>query len=410
MSLGGVRRVLHVSADFPDPVAPGKTPVIKTHIDLTADRFDHSVISINRHGPGFFDLASALCGRSGHEGIAAHDFAYGEAVVYPAPPRGILHATMLRRLGDWLGQRAAERYRPDLIVGHKLTVEGLAVRRAAQRLGVPYALSIQGNTDLKIIAARPDLRRVFARVFHEAAVVFPFAPWTLAGCEAALGPRAGPSILLPCPTELDTPLAPQTLASDELLSVFHLRHHRNKNLAGMVRAVRVLEQGGEPGRLTVIGGGSAADLVACRALAGSASRIAFEGPVSRADMQARMNRAAGMVLPSLRESFGLVFVEALFAGIPIIYPSGTAVDGYFPGAPFAMAVNARDPSAIAGAMSRLIADQAAIRAALASWQASPDARRFMRAAIAQDLARGLNLGLEPAPDMGPDMGLAQARA
>ena len=39
--------------------------------------------------------------------------------------------------------------RPDLIVGHKLTIEGIAVRRAAEALRTPYALALQGGTDQK---------------------------------------------------------------------------------------------------------------------------------------------------------------------------------------------------------------------------------------------------------------------
>ena len=44
-------RVLHLSADFPDPINPANTPFIARLIDLVADAHDHQVISLNRRSP-----------------------------------------------------------------------------------------------------------------------------------------------------------------------------------------------------------------------------------------------------------------------------------------------------------------------------------------------------------------------
>jgi hypothetical protein len=85
-----------------------------------------------------------------------------------------------------------------------------------------------------------------------------------------------------------------------------------------------------------------------------------------------------------------VFIEALFAGVPIIYPQGTAVDGYFDGAPFALRVDARGPASIAAAISHVLAHEREMKEALRLWQASPDAKRFMRPHIAATFADGLN--------------------
>ena len=387
---GNGPRVLHVSADFPDPVDPLKTPVIRSHLELTAGSFDHAVISLNRQSPAWPEFLGGLIRGRGTLplDISSESFGTGQAVIYRAPPRGIFHAAMLRQLADWIVVHVEASQRPDLIVGHKLTVEGIAVRKAARHLGLPYAISIQGNTDTKILAARPDLRREFARVFHDAATVFPFAPWSLDIVERALGKRQGPVFLLPCPTELDTTMPPR-IGGGGLLSVFHLRNHRTKNLQGMVRAMRLLERRGTAARLSIVGGGEERDLHRCRAVADNSENIVFEGPQDRAGMQARMNAAAGLVMPSRRESFGLVFIEALFAGLPIIYPAGMAVDGYFADAPFAIPVDAGDVTAIADAMNRLVVNEAELKAALAQWQGSAHAQRFTRTAISASFAAGL---------------------
>lgn len=391
--------VLHLSGDFPDPVDDFKTPVIRSLLELTRDDFAHRVVSINRRSPPTAKLLLDTVRGLGRPklGIAAYpfdhgSFADGTALEYSAPGRGIYHATMLRQLGDWVAEHVAKGPRPDLLVGHKLAIEGIAIRRAARLLGIPFAISIQGDTDTKILSARPDLRPELARVFHEARVVFPFSPWALRAVEGLLGQRQGATVMLPCPTDLDDPAAP-VMPGNGLISVFHLKNYKRKNLPAMVDAMKRLEATGLRPSLTVIGGGNAAQLEQCQALAQGVQGIAFAGAQDRATVRQTMTRATGFVMPSLRESFGLVFIEALFAGLPIVYPAGTAVDGFLDGLPFARRVDARDAAAVADAMRTLIDDEASLKAELATWLASDDCRRFTRPAIGEAFARGLRTAI-----------------
>ncbi len=389
----GKGRIVHVSADFPDRLQPAKTRAIESLVRLVDDRFDQQVISLNRHGPGLAFLPAILA-NPWHPQLrvtTVDDTADVIALRYDAPGKGIYHGALLDRLGDWLADTLARGPQPALIVGHKLSVEGIAVARAAGLLGVPYALSIQGDSDLKILSARPDLRRVFARAFHGAAMVFHFAPWALARIEALLGKRAGPATLVPCPIANDTVLPPRT-GGDGLVSIFHLQSHARKNLARMAQASDIAARAVPGLRLAVVGGGSVQDVARCEAVvAGHACLL--EGPLPLEQVAQRLNRASGFVLASLRESFGLVFIEALFAGVPIAYPADWAVDGYFEGAPFALRVANTDIAAIADAMVRLIRDEATMKQALALWQTSAAAHRFTRRAIGDTFAAGLDAAM-----------------
>lgn len=382
-------RVLHVSGDFPDSIDPFKTPVVRMLLDLTGHRFHHEVVSLNRRSPSLIGFGRGLITRGMPDlSIGVERFDYGEAIVYEAPPRGLFHATMLRRLGDWLAKNTAARIVPDLIVGHKLAIEGIAVRRAANQLGVPFAICIQGDTDTKVIGARPDLTAEFAKVFHEASVVFPFTPWALRQIEKRLGRRTGLTITLPCPTDLDAATRPQ-LNGDGFVSVFHLKNHRRKNLQRTVAALRLVREDSPSVGLAIIGGGSETEREQCRSIVAGTDGISFEGRLDREALGERLNRATGLVLPSLRESFGLVFIEALFAGIPVIYPKNAAIDGYFDNASFALGVDAGDSGAIAGAMARLVREEVRLKADLLQWQNSPESLRFKRSEIATSYARGL---------------------
>lgn len=321
--------------------------------------------------------------------IETTEFPSGQSIVYFAPPKGLFHRTMLNKLASRIKQDIVARgVKPDLIVGHKLTIEGIVAEQVARWLGIPFAISIQGDSDTKILTARRDLSGTFARIFHNAKVVFPFAPWSLTAVEKRLGRRSGASVMLPCPTDIDAPIAPRP-GDGSFVSVFHLKNARRKNLDGIAAASAVLADRNRPVSISIVGGGSDDDLRYCAQLIGSAPGLNLAGPMNREALRQFLPSATAFIMPSRRESFGLVFIEALFCGLPIIYPKGAGVDGFFDGAPFALAVDARDPRAIADAMQHMIDHETEVKQALAQWQLSNDAQRFMRGSIAGAFGSGL---------------------
>jgi len=397
--------ILHVSADFPDPVVPHKTQVIRSLLELTDDGFEHEVLSLNRTFDDPANFAASAITNFGAPRLKSQEMPFdrGVTLTYRAPPFGLLHGAMLDQLGEAIAARLRQTRVPDLLVAHKLTVEGLAVERAAELLGRPFAVTIQGNTDTRIMNMRPDLTTRLRKVFQGASAVMSFAPWSLEQVERRLGRRAGPKAVIPCPTDLDHVLPPRP-GRQCLLSMFHLHGARNKNLKCMAAALRSLQRSGRTVELAVAGGGDEADTAVARALAGGATGLHFIGPLERAAVAHCMNNAAGFILPSRRESFGLVFIEALFAGCPIIYPSGRAVDGYFDDCPFALRVSHKNTGEIAEAMMQLIDRQDQHKDALANWQHSVAAERFTRPAIATAFSRHLHDGLGKASAGGLDNG------
>ena len=370
--------VIHISGDVPDAVQPRKTRAVAALVEGTADAFDHRIYSLNRVG------RTALPGAI--EKVA--DDGRLASWTYAAPPGGLFLATAMRRVADAILDDIARRgLRPAAVQGHKLSIEGLAARRVADTLGVPYALSLQGNTDQKIVRARPDLRGRYARVYRGATRVFPFAPWIADWASARLGAPAHAPIVLPCVPVRDAVLAP-VFAPPVVATAFHLDHHRLKNVATLAAATRLAVRGLPELELEIAGDGREEARAAVDALMTElpARRI---GHVPADRIQPWMNGAAAFALPSLRESFGMVFVEALLSGCPIVYPEGRAVDGYFDGCGFALAVPPRDAGALAVAIETLVTDQRRRKAELATWQASGAAARFRRAAILETYRDGL---------------------
>jgi glycosyltransferase involved in cell wall biosynthesis len=386
-------RILHLSADYPDPLGPAKTRAV-FNLLLLAPEHEHLVYSLNRV--------------DWRLGVAALDFADAagpahRALAYGAPPRGLFLATVLDRLAAWILDDLARRgLRPDLVHAHKLSIEGLVAERVAARLGAPVLLSIQGNTDAKIVGLRRDLRARYGRIWRGAAAVFPFAPWARDALAAMLGPRAGWTALLPCPAGGPERRAAPALRGPTVVTAFHLAHWRLKNAEGLFRAVAMIAPEFPGLRLQVIGGGDAGAFARLRRMADALApgRIALEGAVPNAEIGERFNAAAAFALVSHRESFGMVFAEALLAGAPCLIPAGAAIDGYFPGSPAVRAVPSGDVAAIARGLAGLLRDEAAAKAALGRMQAEGALDLLTRPRIAQTYRAGLAAAIgAPAPPL-----------
>ena len=66
----------------------------------------------------------------------------------------------------------------------------------------------------------------------------------------------------------------------------------------------------------------------------------------RAGLSNLYRKAGVLLVPSFHETFGLVYLEAVSQGCPIIYTAGEGVDGLLEGADFARSVDPMDYLAI----------------------------------------------------------------
>jgi glycosyltransferase involved in cell wall biosynthesis len=270
--------------------------------------------------------------------------------------------------------------------------------RVAAALGVPLLVSCQGNSDLKILGAKRSLRSVWQRIWRNADAVFPFAPWTEAGLSALLGPRDKPTHLLPCPTPQDGVIRPAT-AGPLVRTAFNFADYANKNAAALIEAtVRARAQVPEL-RLEIFGGGDPEGFAQLAQLAEAAPEgaVALAGPRPHDAMQELFHKAAAFALPSKRESYGMVFAEALLAGTPVLHSRGTAIDGYLEPGMASLAVDPDDTDAIAEALVRLTREEERFKAQLARLHDEGRLHRFKRAAIAQTYRDALDALAPAAP-------------
>ncbi len=57
-----------------------------------------------------------------------------------------------------------------------------------------------------------------------------------------------------------------------------------------------------------------------------------------------------LVVPSFRESFGLIYVEALTQGLPVVYTKGQGFDGNFEDGHIGYSIQPESPESIAEAI------------------------------------------------------------
>ena len=137
-----------------------------------------------------------------------------------------------------------------------------------------------------------------------------------------------------------------------VLCVAHL--YPRKNVAALVRAMTMLEA---PVRLRIVGTGpETPKLEALVRELGLGNRAAILGHVPFESLVAEYRNADVFCLPRLQEGFGIVFLEAMAAGLPIVACRAAAVPEVVPDGECGLLVPPHEIRALASALDRLGSD------------------------------------------------------
>lgn len=139
------------------------------------------------------------------------------------------------------------------------------------------------------------------------------------------------------------------------------RQYPRKDTATLLRAMPPVLEAFPTARLRVVGGGP--ELPPLRRLAASlglGDSVRWEGELSDdAAVREAFLDADVFCLPSLQEGFGIAFVEAMGAGLPIVAARAGAVPEVVEDGRTGLLVPPADPAAVARALSRLLGDTGA---------------------------------------------------
>jgi glycosyltransferase involved in cell wall biosynthesis len=251
--------------------------------------------------------------------------------------------------------------RPDwrLVHAHVGYPDAAAAAVLATRLGVPLVVT-EHATFVESFLAEPAVKARYVETAVGAARMIAVSRMLASELEAAIPALAGRLSVIPNAVAIDdfTPIGAAGRRPAELLWVGYRKEI--KGIADMLRAFRLVLDARPEATLRLIGRSVTEDdergwrrLAAELGIAGS---VRFEPPADRAGVATAMSQAACFVHASTRETFGVVAVEALAAGLPVVATDSGGVAEVLGPDPnrFGALVHASDPAALAAAVIRTL--------------------------------------------------------
>ncbi|MCT8139019.1 glycosyltransferase family 4 protein [Anaerobacillus sp. CMMVII] len=144
--------------------------------------------------------------------------------------------------------------------------------------------------------------------------------------------------------------------SREVSLLFIGQLNKNKNLANVLKTCAQLKEQGYNVKLDVIGSGALENYYKNLTKEINLEKIVeFHGFIEDKHLiKTIMDKCNIFIMPSLRETFGLVYIEAMSRGIPIIYSRGQGIDGFFEEGEVGYSVDPLDVSTIVDAIDNIM--------------------------------------------------------
>jgi glycosyltransferase involved in cell wall biosynthesis len=358
-------------------------------LDLAAGQqaLGHAVAAVVPHAAG-------LAERETLAGVEVRRFRYGPDASETLAYAGTMADQVLRSwAARWrflrflVAMRAATRaavaeWRPDVVHVHWWFPGGLVAWPG--RLGVPVVMTSHG-TDLFLADRSSPLRWLARRVLPAAAQATVISSPLAARLEA-LGVRRDRVTVVPMPVPATVPV-PRAPVPGRILFLGRLVERKGAHNALEAMAHLAAR---DPGvHLRLVGDGPERSRLEARAATlGLADRVTFVGAVPPSAVAEEYARASVFVMPAVtdwkgeQEGFGLVLVEAMRAGVPVVATASGGIGDVVRDGVTGRLVPPGDPRALADAVTGLLRDPAAAEGLAQAARADVDAR-YAPSAIAR---------------------------
>jgi glycosyltransferase involved in cell wall biosynthesis len=381
-------RILIAAHNFPRQAAdmPG---AFLLSLARELSRLGHDVMVVAPHAAGLA-MAETIAG------IPVRRFRYGPDRAETLAYAGTMHEQVLR---SWSARvrmlqfvRAFRRavrdavhdLHPDVLHVHWWFPGGLTVWPRGRLGNVPVVLTSHGS-DLFLLDRFRAARILAARVFRQAARVTvissPLVPRVV-----ALGVPAERITVVPMPLDATTfPAVPAANPREHDLVLFVGRLIERKGAEFAIRALTELPEA----RLALAGDGPERSALEGLVHAlGLDRRVTFLGTLAPEAVAAQYRRATVLVFPAVtdwkgeQEGFGMVLVEAMRSGLPIVATRSGGIPDVIADQRTGLLVAERDPAALARAVGSLLRDPA-LAGRLAAAAQDDVAQRFAPEHIAR---------------------------
>ncbi|MDQ2651105.1 MAG: glycosyltransferase, partial [Actinomycetota bacterium] len=352
-------RVLHVTGTFPRSATDTSAPFL---LDLARLQqrtgWEPGVVALHDGGlPALHDVGGVPVRRARYAPSRWETLAYRGGLVHALPRRlggqgpqrglarllGTLLIPGLMLTLSWATWRETRCRRPTVVHAHWLVPAGLAVALVPRRWRPRTVLTLHGS-DVALVTPRlrPLARWIAQRVDEVAAVSAGLA----AQAEAAIGLPAGAVHVAPPPLALEVvattiPAGPRTVIAAG-------RASHEKGFDVLVAAL-ALPECAEVRATIVTDGPERTALEGQARAAGIEHRVTFRGLVPRAELLELLAAHHVVAVPSRREGLGLLALEALACGRPVVASDVGGLAGTVGEGDGAL-VSPDDPAALAKAL------------------------------------------------------------
>lgn len=272
--------------------------------------------------------------------------------------------------------RLIEKYIPlekiDLIHAATLYTEGGTALKLKKKYGIPYFVLMRGSDSVFYAQKMPHLWHLGIKVIKNANQLICVTPCIKEKMMQAWQHRCVKEIINKADVVnngidaiwLDNPFVETREMNDPIKVLYIGRFDSNKNVYRLIKAIKQLRTCHNLS-LTIVGGVGGNDEeheVVMKEVREHPDYIKYLGAIY--DKQKLMQIVRGcdiFAMVSHSETFGLVYVECLTQGLPILYSKGTGFDGMFPDGYVGYSVNSYSIEDIESGIIKIIGNYADIR-------------------------------------------------
>jgi glycosyltransferase involved in cell wall biosynthesis len=270
----------------------------------------------------------------------------------------------------------------DCVHAHSLFSNGYIAYQLYRKYGIPYIVAVR-NTDVNVFFKKMlHLRSLGLRILQDASQVIFLSDAYLNNVLERYIPKrlrkqiSDKSVVIPNGIDdfwLQNTFFDKKKDDSVIRLIYAGGVDRNKNCVATVNACRLLNREGFKTTYSVIGKIVDGNYFGKLKKSGA---VEYHEPVGKEQLICEYRKNDIFVMPSIHESFGLVYAEALSQGLPVIYTKGQGFDGHFENGHVGYSIDPKRPEEIAEAVKRISADYKRL-----SQNASGAARKFSWEAI-----------------------------
>jgi len=312
--------LLHLTYDYPDVINPDKTRAIKNIIDVTNGCGNSCCISLNRTAK----FKKMLVCRNGNI-LVLNTFGL---------PKGFFFMFTLFKSIKIVISAGMDLQAFDRVHAHKLTFEGPIAYYLHCKYNLPYIITIQ-QTDFKVLKYKPLMKGYYFKILKDAERIILISPWMEGQMYKAFGSKRMKLVvnkLCSIPLIVDCKYIHKDYDNGKFLCAFYMRdsYIKIKNIYRVLKAISILRKAGVIIKLDIAGDGAASDRVECMInKLDINAQVKMLGRVENDRIVDLMSEYRAFILCSYPETFGMVYIEALSAGVPVIYSKDAGIDGFF---------------------------------------------------------------------------------